>query len=158
MSTLSFSPVPHNLSHSQKTSPKPLSGLYLYLLLLVQGHYNPQHLLIFVYRKSQGGIFQPPTGATKKDFPLILPSYHFFQRVPHFSPPPPLPHKCALQRKSPGFTGNPTSILADFIVRENEERIARLEDDLQAHTNTPVLRIISLKTNLYHLLTVQWFS
>lgn len=43
--------------------------------------------------------------------PLILPSHH--SSLSYFSPPPPLSHTCALQRKSLSFTGNPASVLVD---------------------------------------------
>lgn len=43
--------------------------------------------------------------------PLILPSHH--SSLSCFSPPPPLSHTCALQRKSLSFTGNPASVLVD---------------------------------------------
>lgn len=59
------------------------------------------------------------------------------ESVSYFSPPSPLPLTFALQRKSQSFTGNPTSVLVDPVVtEENEQRIVRLADDSLAHTNT----------------------
>lgn len=75
---LYLSPLPHDPSSFQKTSPKPLLGLREHASFLqrphcfksqLQGHVDLQTLLVFVSGKSQGGFFQLPTRAPEKGFP-----------------------------------------------------------------------------------------